>query len=337
MARRPLVISRRESWGTVAYDTRDHRFSYREREPLCSDPYASLPVALNVVVTRHCNMDCDYCVARDFDGIEEGDLVLTQKMIHWINQSRFMLLVLTGGEPLMPPYDSVSFKIIESVQRQGVVLDTNGTFRPSQEALARLRRNRVMVRVSLDSLNPSEESAKRHVSGGSRMDDESAHRDKLTNIARFLDSGVNTAIQTVVWRKNPRPLYQLADWLSEQGIRQWYLQRLIPSHRMKSPGVRSALAREEYYNVADDVAAKAASVGVECVPKMDLRHNSVFLLMTNGILYTQGEKPGQKVRIGTIEERIDYFAHVSAADHACRYYLAQTRHALARAGQRRKS
>lgn len=57
-------------------------------------------------------------------------------------------------------------------------------------------------------------------------------------------------------------------------------------------------------------------------PQNDMRHNSVFLLTADGALYTQGAAAGQKVRLGTIREKIDYFDYVSAADHACRYYLA---------------
>jgi hypothetical protein len=53
-----------------------------------------------------------------------------------------------------------------------------------------------------------------------------------------------------------------------------------------------------------------------------MRHNSVYLLTTDGVLYTQGPIPGQKVRLGTIHKGIEYFDYVSAADHAWRYYLS---------------
>jgi len=324
MARRPINVERKETWGVLRYDTLCHSFSYSKTEPRSSEPYPNIPVVLNIVITRRCNMDCEYCVAKDFAGIENEDLVLSEEMIRWINRSSFMLLVLTGGEPLMPPYDAVSMRIIDSVRDRGLILDTNGTFLPDRSVLSRLKKNRVMLRVSLDSIRPEEEIELRGVPKGQDLDARSAYFAKLTNIERFLSAGVNTSVQTVVWRKNAEPLYQMIDWLSANGIKQWYLQRLIPSYRFKDPPTRFALKPEDYYSRVADIAAKARREGVECIPKMDLRHNSVFLLTADGALYTQGAAPGQKVRLGTIREEIEYFDYVSAADHACRYYLAHT-------------
>jgi sulfatase maturation enzyme AslB (radical SAM superfamily) len=322
MARLPVNLVRKYTWGILSYDTLCHSFSYKETEPRSSEPYPNRPVVLNIVITRRCNMDCDYCVAKDFAGIENEDLILSAEMIRWINRSSFMLLVLTGGEPLMPPYDAVSMRLLDSVKGRGVILDTNGTFLPDPSALLSLKKNRVMVRVSMDSIRPEEEIERRRVPRGQDLDARSAYFMKLTNIEHFLSAGVNTAVQTVVWRKNAKPLYQMIDWLSDHGIKQWYLQRLIPSYRFKHPSVRFSLKTQEYYSLVQDIAAEARSAGIECIAKMDLRHNSVFLLTADGALYTQGAAPGQKVRLGTIKEEIEYFDYVSAADHAWRYYLA---------------
>jgi MoaA/NifB/PqqE/SkfB family radical SAM enzyme len=325
MARRPVIVERKETWGILRYDTEHHAFSFEESEPRSSEPYADIPVVLNIVITRSCNLDCGYCVAKDFAGIENEDLVLSPEMIQWLRRSPFMLLVLTGGEPLMPPYDAVSARLIDSIDDRGVILDTNGTILPDPKLLSLLKRNRVMVRVSMDSINPNEEIEQRHVAKGTGFDSESAYDMKLTNIERFISAGINTAVQTVVWRKNTDSLYKMIDWLAENGIKQWYLQRLIPSNRLKHPPPLYTLKTEQYYEKVTDIALKARQAGVECIPKRDLRHNSVFLLTADGALYTQGEEPGQKVRLGTIREEVEYFAYVSAADHACRYYLAYSK------------
>jgi MoaA/NifB/PqqE/SkfB family radical SAM enzyme len=281
-------------------------------------------------------MDCEYCVAKDFAGIEREDLVLSAGMIDWLNRSPFMLLVLTGGEPLMPPYDTISMRLIDSVKDRGVILDTNGTFLPDDSVLSRLKKRRVMVRVSMDSISPEEEIKTRRVEKGQGLDDCSAYYRKLTNIDRFLSAGVCTAIQTVVWRRNSNDLYQMIDWLSEHGIKRWYLQRLIPSYRLKYPSTRFAFEPEGYYPLAGAIASEARSAGIECITKMDRRHNSVFLLTTDGVVYTQGDAPGQKVRLGTIREDIEYFEYVSAADHACRYYLAEFPEKVAQAIERQR-
>lgn len=324
MARSPVNVERTYTWGLLRYDTVNHAFRPSETEPRSGEPYADEPVVLNVVITRRCNMDCEYCVAKDFTGIEEPDLVLSPDVVRWINRSPFMLLVLTGGEPLMRPYDAVSIRLIKSVRNRGMILDTNGTLLPRRSVLSCLKEHRVMLRVSMDSVRPEEEIELRRVVKGRDHGARSAYFTKLTNIERFLSAGVYTAVQTVVWRKNSESLYQMIDWLSGQGIKRWYLQRLIPSYRFKDPPTRFALKPADYYSLVTELAAKARLKGIECVPKMDLRHNSVFLLTANGVLYTQGAAPGQKIRLGTIKEKIDYFDYVSAADHAHRYYLAET-------------
>lgn len=334
MARRTLNVERKEKWGVLRYDTLSHSFSYIETKPRSSEPYVIEPVVLNIVVTRRCNMDCKYCVAKDFEGIEKEDLVLSADMIRWLNLSPFMLIVLTGGEPLMPPYDDVSIRLIDSITDRGIILDTNGTFLPNRRVLSHLKKQRVMVRVSMDSTRPQEEIELRQVLNKKEQDARSAYFAKLTNIKRFISAGVYTAIQTVVWRNNVDSLNQMIDWLSENGIKRWYLQRLIPSHKFKEPPVRLSL-NEDYYSVAADIAAKARAAGIECIPKMDLRHNSVFLLTANGALYTQGAAPGHKIPLGTIRPDIDYFDYVSAADHSCRYYLAHPPRKRKRADKRR--
>jgi MoaA/NifB/PqqE/SkfB family radical SAM enzyme len=334
MARRTDIVTRRCSWGVIHYNALSHEFSYKEERERCGEPYPNVPVVLNVVVTRRCNMDCQYCVARDFNGLEEPDLVLSPEMVKWINRSPFMVLVLTGGEPLMPPYDAVSVRLIESVKDKGIILDTNGTFMPGARVLSCLRDHGVMVRVSMDSTRPQEETAVRLTARGAGQSAQAAYRAKLENIERFRSAGVYTAVQTVVWRANPRPVEAMVEWLSERGIERWYLQRLIPSYRFREPPVKYALKPQEYYPLVANLAASARSAGIKCIAKMDLRHNSVFLLTADGVLYTQGAKPGQKVPLGTIKEDIKYFDYVSASEHAHRYYLAETLDSGRRVGKR---
>ena len=321
MACDPVIVERPQTWGVLRYNMLNHSFSFSENKQRSADPYAIGPVVLNIVISQRCNMDCEYCVARDFTGIEKEDLVLSTEMIEWIRKSTFMLVVLTGGEPLMSPASFTTMRIVESISDRGIMIDTNGTILPNREVLSTLKRNRVMLRVSMDSVSAHEEIRLRRVRKGQELDSSSAFNIKLSNIDRFLSAGISTAIQTVVYQNNEDSLNKMIDWLCLHGIKRWYLQRLIPSNRYNP--IRT-LKPEDYYPLVKRIAGKARSKGIECVPKMDLRHNSVFLLTADGALYTQGEAPGQKVRLGTIREQIEYFDYVSAADHACRYYLADS-------------
>ena len=100
----------------------------------------------------------------------------------------------------------------------------------------------------MDSVRPDDETEVRHVKKGWGLDHRSAYFAKLENIERLVSAGVTTAVQTVVWRTNPQPLFQMIDWLSARGIRRWYLQRLIPSYKFKAPSSRVALTPEKYYS-----------------------------------------------------------------------------------------
>jgi MoaA/NifB/PqqE/SkfB family radical SAM enzyme len=204
-------------------------------------------------------MDCQYCVAKDFVGIEEEDLVVSTDMVRWVNRSPFMLLVLTGGEPLMPPYDAVSMRLINSIHGRGVIVDTNGTFMPSRSVLARLKSRNVMVRVSLDSMNPKDEIPVRRVSKEQKYDSRFAYDLKMANIENFVAAGVKTAVQTVVWQSNKEHLYQIIDWLEEKGIKRWYLQRLIPSYKFKDRRIGRVLKPEDYYPLANWTCVTTAS------------------------------------------------------------------------------
>lgn len=314
-----MIIERTEPWGILRYDTQAHRFSYIQRDPKETGPYASEPAVLNVVTTRNCNLDCVHCVAKDFKGIVDQDLVISESLTDWVNASPFMLVVLTGGEPLLPPYDEICRRFIESLTGKGVILDSNGTITPSEQMIRCLVKNDVMIRVSMDSIQPTEEIRLRRVRDGQMS--RRLYSEKVERIDWLVRSGIYTAVQTVVWRKNTQGLLQMVDWLAEHGIKQWYLQRLIPSHRFKTPPLRHWMTPLDYLKAIEELSRRCAEVGVQCIAKRDLRHNSVYLLMADGLIYTQGSEPGKKVKLGSICERFEFFDYVSAADHATRYYL----------------
>jgi MoaA/NifB/PqqE/SkfB family radical SAM enzyme len=317
-----MMIRRRETWGTLCYDTSCHRFSCVERAPGGAGPYPGKPVVLNVVVTYDCNLDCPHCVAKDFAGVVDDDLRLSDELVAWINESPFMVVVLTGGEPLLPPHDGTSAELIRAIRGKGIVLDTNGTLQPAPDLAAQLRRRNVLVRVSMDSIRGEDETRLRRPGRASPTMRRQFYRDKLRNIDWFVASGIQTAVQTVVWHKNARPLFQMIDWLRDSRIRQWYLQRLIPSRELRHPHPRLLTEPDGYQRTVAELARRCQGAGIECIAKRDLRHNSVYLLMADGELYTQGAEPGEKVRLGAIHDPFDYFARVSAADHAARSYLA---------------
>jgi molybdenum cofactor biosynthesis enzyme MoaA len=272
-------------------------------------------------------MACVHCVAKEFDGIVDDDLVLSDSLISWINESRCPLVVLTGGEPLLHPHDEKSCQLIRALSNKSIVVDTNGTITPPSHVLECLREHDVMVRVSMDSTSSAEEVYLRRAPGGGRDASLWCYHDKLRRIEWFVDSGLFTTVQTVVWRKNTEAVMKMADWLAERHVRQWYLQRLIETNRFqRRDHARGWMTPEQYIDTVSEIQRGSSQAGVECIAKKDLRHDSVFLLTGRGLLFTQGVAPGEKVRLGTVLDHIDYFDRVSAADHAARYYLTDGPH-----------
>ncbi len=308
----------------IAYDTKAHKFVIDQIDEKPCGPYSQRPVLLNIVVTHDCNMDCDHCVAKDFGGVEQQDIQVTHDLLAWINEGPFLVVVLTGGEPLLHEHQDRLLALLEGIHDKGVMLDTNGTIWPRDDILRALKSHNALVRISLDSLRPQDDTELRHAPGADREQRLQEYQNRLRIIDSFVDAGIYTAVQTVVYRSShknaDKSLDDMAVWLRAHNIKGWHLQRLIPSYRLSKVKEKYNLSWEDYETIAYRLTQRCQKEGIECVAKKDQRHNSVFLLLGEGVLYTQGPSPGQKVPLGTIHEELDFFSYVSASDHAMRYY-----------------
>jgi MoaA/NifB/PqqE/SkfB family radical SAM enzyme len=265
-------------------------------------------------------MDCLHCVAKDFGPTD--DLVITQKLLDWINKSPFMVVVITGGEPLLPGYENQLITLLRKIQGRGLIVDTNGTIFPSESVVKAILETHTLVRISWDSPRSYDETYFRRTKSDTKPHDamnlECYHK-KIAMIRRFQTAGVNVSVQTVVQKRNRLSVLDMPRALRELSIDRWYLQRFIPSHKVADKNF--GLSNDEYGKITGKLMKICREVNIECVTKKDRRHNCVVLLVGDGILYTQGERPRQKIRLGTIHDNIEFFQYVSSADHAERYYL----------------
>lgn len=314
-----MIIEREEPWGKLCYDTLRHRFSYTPYENRNATPYAGYPVLLNVDLTFKCNMDCMHCVAKDFGPTE--DLVISKKLLDWVNSEPFMVVVVTGGEPLLPDYESQLISLLREIRNKGLVVDTNGTIFPSDSVIKTILATRALVRVSWDSTRSYDETYFRRAKANTRPDEKinlEYYRRKIEIIRRLRSAGVNVAVQSVIQNKNLYSIFDMPKALQALSVSQWYLQRFIPSH--KATGKSFEVSNERYGEIITKLIGICREKNIECIAKKDRRHNCVFLLVGNGVLYTQGEKPGEKISLGPIDSEMGYFEYVSSADHAERYY-----------------
>lgn len=315
-----LTFRRKEPWGELAYDPSSHHFLLNKKDKQDFVPYSDNPVVLNVDLTMNCNMDCLHCVTKDF--IQAEDLVVSKELLDWINESPFLTIVITGGEPLLPEYEDRLITLLKEIRKKGLVVDTNGTVFPSPSVLKAILDSNALVRISWDAGRPQTEIRLRHVKPDIGPNWETNNRyflKKIDTIARLRSAGVNVAVQSVIHKLNYDRIADLIPKLRELSINRWYIQRFIPSHKATTSTYK--IEYPEYERTIEKLTRKCEETGIECISKKDRRHNCVILLVGKGTLYTQSELPGKKLKIGTIyDQEIRYFEYVSLADHAERYY-----------------
>ena len=309
-----MIIEREEGWGKLRYDTLTHQFSRVQKNGKDAIPYARDPVVLNVDLTMKCNMACKHCVTKDFGQME--DLVISTKVIDWINESPFMVMVITGGEPFLTEYENQLTTLLREVHGKGLIVDTNGTILPSDSVINAILETNTLVRISWDSSRPQDEIYFRQAKPQNRSME--YYYKKLDMVRRLRAEGINVAVQSVIHKKNLSSITDMPAKLREFSIKQWYIQRFIPSYKASDGSFE--VSSSKHNEVTTELIEKCRRENIECITKKDRRHNSVVLLVGDGFLYTQGEKPRQKIPLGTIQSEVRYFEYVSLSDHSERYY-----------------
>jgi len=323
-----MIVKRPEPWGEIQYDTLKHQFSYLLTKGIDIVPYTSEPVLLNVDLTLKCNMDCPHCVAKDFP--VKVDLEVSKKLLDWINRQNFLVVVITGGEPLLPEYEDKLKVLLTGIHEKGLIVDTNGTIIPSHSLVETIRNTNTLVRISWDAVRPRVDAYFRRfrsdLGQNHALNIEYASK-KFDLIPYLQEAGVNVAAQTVLSSsrrargrvRDEIEIMNMPRALNEYSIRKWYIQKFIPSYKRTES--KYVVNRIEYDKFTAKLITECKKYNIECITKKDLRHNCVVLLVGKGILYTQGQRPREKIIMGTINDpNIDYSTYMSFADHTERYY-----------------
>ena len=321
-----MIISRPEIWGKIKFDTISQTFSYAQSKAFNELPYVRKPVVLNCDLTLDCNMACLHCVARDMRRYCKEDMKVSSNLIRKINESPFMMIAITGGEPLLPPLEDSLVRLISGIKHKGIMVDTNGCIEPSKRVLRTLIKKKVLLRISLDSMRIQDEVKLRmkreHQRPWADKVTIQVYRSKLSLIPKLVRMGVKIGIQSVLHQGNLVSIFDIPKKMEQWSIHKWFVQRLIPTRRMlKDQKLADLLLKsEDYEREMKSIEKKAAQYGVECFTKKDRRHNCVFLMVGDGHIYTQSDIGGEKIPLGQIGEIKDYFAYVSSSEHSSRYY-----------------
>lgn len=321
-----MIINRKETWGNLFYDTKNHIFNYKLKKNISEEPFVSKPILLNVDLTFNCNMDCVHCVAKDtakiLGGVENADLKITHELIEKINLSDFIVVVITGGEPLLKDYEDKLISLINGLRNKGIIIDTNGSIFPSERLLKILRIKDALIRVSWDIPNPGKEYELRKYPYKMYESKGRYIIEKMKLIRYLIDNGIKIAIQSVLHGQNYNDptFYRFPAKLKELSVDRWYIQRFIPSYK-KIDDKKYLISINEYNNSIKKLIYTSNKYDIKCYIKKDRRHNSVFILVKEGEIYTQSDDvPRKKIYLGKIGEIKYYFEFVSSSEHSVRYY-----------------
>lgn len=286
------------------------------------------PLTINWLLTGSCALRCIYCYAEDLmrGVVPEPTHEVIRDVAHHILSFNPVLVVLTGGDPLVSPHLELAISLLHG--HCAVVVDTSG-LGVSADHLRLFREYDVAMRVSLDSEVPAISRRLRPTGGGT---DSSAGA--VSAICAGIECGVTVAVQTVATRWNTPDLAYLGDKLCRMGVRLWRVFEVAPSQGRMEGYLKAAgpvVGRQRkiegmWSHFVEDILAVRArqwadTMAVQLTPSA--ARNSVVLVAPDGKFYTESTIRAEKIVIdeGSPKRpsREALHAHVDMAGHLRRY------------------
>ena len=202
-------------------------------------------------------MYCDHCY-RESGEESVGELTTEQgkKLITEIKKAGFMIMIFSGGEPLMRP-DIV--ELIAHARNEGLrpVIGSNGTLLTEELALRLKEAGAVRIGISLDSMDPVKHNQLRKY--------EKAYEEAVRGMEICNKVGLEFQIHTTVMKWNLPEMEALTDFAVTKGAKAHHLFFLIPTGR--GLNIESdMLNEEEYEEVLNKVLEKQKNVNIEIKP-----------------------------------------------------------------------
>jgi molybdenum cofactor biosynthesis enzyme MoaA len=239
-------------------------------------PSGSLPSSVCLRVTRACNARCGFCLAPPTGhGVTYMSI---QRRLRWLAAEGVHKVHLCGGEPTirrdLP-------EIIRDVRECGLVcaMTTNGILL-SPVVLEQLRIADAKVKVSVHGPKALHESILRR----------NCYEQVDRNLARLLEAGVTTGIQTVVTRRLPDVHNWMIDYCLQRGIRKLRLLPFVPRGRGLQAADLYQLSPEQHEHLETSVSeARRQLEGRLDVDILDFWIQDYYVLETDGQLQIQRE------------------------------------------------
>lgn len=262
------------------------------------------PITVNWLITKSCTHNCGYCYASDV--IDNPEILETEDIEEVANNIldlKPLNVVISGGEPLLHK------KIIEIVNylsgKTGIIIDTNGfCFERLEELLPIILKNKIVVRVSLDSLRVSKEFKIRKPKN-SRITRLENLENSFKSLTLLLSNNVSVTIQTVLTKMNANELESMGDKLSKMGINVWRIFEMQTSSKKKEKykpyilnDIDDKVNRKTNYFI-NKVENKSKNYWEFefCFTKANGDKNNVILVLPDGKFYTQAKHDIGKILI----------------------------------------
>lgn len=177
------------------------------------------PISISWSITKECNSNCIFCCTNNINNIKnelskDEIFKLIDKLVKW----GVLRIIIGGGEPFLK--DGI-IEIIQYLNKVGVkpTIATNGI---KNKGLNKnlLCESSATIQISLDTLDEEVYFFLRR--------NRELNQVKNT-IKEFISCGITVRIVTVLTEKNENALFELANFLYNEGVKQWFLFFIQPA------------------------------------------------------------------------------------------------------------
>lgn len=262
----------------------------------------SKPFRINWLIEERCNLDCIYCFADDkMENNETRENIL--ETANHILDLGVMNVGLSGGEPTISPYLK---DVIETFKGKcSINIDTNGTINQLGDMAKLLKEANVLVRITIDSVNPKILSKVRPCKNKNLKQLEIIK----DNIKKLQKENVPVMIHTVVTQINKDYLFDIAKELVDLGVKRWHMYGVNYAEKCKDfyedIKLTNSELNEVYLAVKKEFGDKInMSVYFD---EGNYSANSVLLVNSEGKFYLDSIKNGihyigENPKLPTLEE-----------------------------------
>ena len=288
---------RNESWGRILYEPVLDEFEAQ----VCEDvSFFSVdrPISAGCLVTRRCNLRCQYCYGDDESlPSKEVSAAGWARMFGRLKSWGLMRVDLSGGEPtIRTDIQEIASAALDA--ELNVVLSTNGLLLATRGLS--VFSTEVRLHISLDSGFAGVHEASRvrrdlRASTGS-------FEQTMVMVSDAVNAGYRVRVMTCIGRHNCRGLVELGERLAMAGVWEWNISRVLAAGRAR------LTFEEGLWEVDEQAVLEEVDTMRRCYPEMRIRYSNrteqegyFLLVLPDGSLATQYTDKRDKVVLGQVE------------------------------------